>query len=137
MRAFLAEKKKAHPECAAFLGEMDAIAAQIEERLGDRQERIKAPSDVMALNDEFRKNIRDHEGPDLKDRLKKYTDDLTRIGGNQDKLVMECRWIVKALRQKAGLAMALDPKVAPLAEDVRTRTQAVLRAPSMHEKARH
>ena len=137
MRAFLAEKKKAHPECAAFLGEMDAIAAQIEERLGDRQERIKAPSDVMALNDEFRKNIRDHEGPDLRDRLKRYTDDLTRIGGNQDKLVMECRWIVKALRQKAGLAMALDPKVAPLAEEVRTRTQAVLRAPSMHEKARH
>jgi len=137
LRAFLAEKKKTNPEAATFLAEMDAIAAQIEERLGERQERIKAPSDVMALNDEFRKNIRDYEGTDLKDRLKKYTDDLTRIGGNQDKLVMECRWIVKALRQKAGLCMALDPKIAPLAEDVRTRTQAVLRAPSAHEKARH
>ncbi|HVE40993.1 MAG TPA: hypothetical protein VNM14_13950 [Planctomycetota bacterium] len=137
MRAFLAEKKTTNPEAAAFLAEMDAIAAQIEERLGERQERIKAPSDVMVLNDEFRKNVRDYEGADLKDRLKKYTDELTRIGGNQDKLVMECRWIVKALRQKAGLAMALDPKIAPLAEDVRTRTQAVLRAPSMHEKARH
>jgi hypothetical protein len=136
-RAFLAEKRKSKPEAAAFLAEMDAIAAQIEERLGDRRERIKAPSDVMALNDEFRKNIRDYEGPDLKDRLKKYTDDLTRIGGNQDKLVMECRWIVKALRQKAGLSMALDPRIAPLAEELRSRTQAVLRAPSAHEKARH
>jgi hypothetical protein len=137
LRSFLADRKKTNPDAAAFLGEMDAIAAQIEERLGERQERIKAPSDVMALNDEFRRNVRDYEGADLKDRLKKYTDDLTRIGGNQDKLVMECRWIVKALRQKAGLAMALDPKIAPLAEDVRTRTQAVLRAPSVHEKARH
>jgi len=91
----------------------------------------------MELNDGFRKNIRDYEGPDLKDRLRKYTDDLTRIGGNQDKLVMECRWIVKALRQKAGLLMALDPRTAPVAEEVRTRTQAVLRAPTAHEKARH
>ncbi|MBI3856528.1 MAG: hypothetical protein HY293_12645, partial [Planctomycetes bacterium] len=114
MRAYLAEQKKAHPECGDFIKEVDAIAAQIEERLGDRRDRIKAPSDVVALNDDFRKNVRDYEGADLKDRVKKYTDDLTRIGGNQDKLVMECRWIVKALRQKAGLLMALDPKVAPV-----------------------
>jgi len=50
---------------------------------------------------------------------------------------MECRWIVKALRQKAGLLMALDPKVAPVAEEIRIKTQAVLRAPTIHEKARH
>jgi len=137
LRAFLAEKKKSNPEAAEFIREMDGIAAQIEERLGDRRDRIKAPSDVMALNDDFRKNVRDYEGPDLKERLRKYTDDLTKIGGNQDKLVMECRWIVKALRQKAGLLMALDPKAAPVAEEVRLKTQAVLRAPSIHEKARH
>jgi hypothetical protein len=137
LRAFIAEKKKTNPEAAGFLAEMDAIAAQIDERLGERHERIKAPTDVMALNDDFRKNVRDYDGADLKDRLKKYTDDLTRIGGNQDKLVMECRWIVKALRQKAGLGMALDPKVAPLAEEVRVKTQTVLRAPTAHEKAHH
>ncbi len=137
LRAFLAEKKKTNPECAEFIREIDAIAAQIEERLGERKERIRAIPDVIALNDDFRRNVRDYLGPDLKDRLKKYTDDLTRIGGNQDKLVMECRWIVKALRQKAGLLMALDPKVAPVAEEVRLKTQAVLRSPTAHEKARH
>jgi hypothetical protein len=137
LRGFLAEKKKTNPECAAFLAEMDGLVAQMEERLGDRRDRIKAPTDVIELNEGFRKNVRDYDGPDLKDRLKKYTDDLTKIGGNQDKLVMECRWIVKAVRQKAGLAMALDAKVAPVAEEVRTRTQAILRAPTAHEKARH
>jgi hypothetical protein len=137
IRTFIAEKRKASPELAGPLGELEAIAAQIEERLADRRDRIKAPTDVMALNDDFRKNVRDYEGPDLKDRLKKYTDSLTTIGGNQDKLVMECRWIVKALRQKAGLLMALDPRCAPVAEEVRTRTQTVLRSPTAHEKARH
>jgi hypothetical protein len=137
IKGFIAGKRKDHPDLAAALGELEGIAAQIEERLADRRDRIKAPTDVMELNDGFRKNIRDYEGADLKDRLKKYTDDLTRIGGNQDKLVMECRWIVKALRQKAGLLMALDPRVAPVAEEVRIRTQTVLRAPTAHEKARH
>ena len=32
----------------------------------------------MALNDDFRKNVRDYEGPDLKDRVKKYTDEIHR-----------------------------------------------------------
>jgi hypothetical protein len=137
IQGFIAEKRKANPELASALGDLEGIAAQIEERLADRRDRIKAPSDVMELNDGFRKTIRDYEGPDLKDRLKKYTDDLTRIGGNQDKLVMECRWIVKALRQKAGLMMALDPRVAPVAEEVRAKTQAILRSPTAHEKARH
>ena len=137
IKGFIAGKRKDHPEMAAALGELEGIAAQIEERLADRRDRIKAPTDVMELNDGFRKNIRDYEGADLKDRLKKYTDDLTRIGGNQDKLVMECRWIVKALRQKAGLLMALDPKAAPVAQEVRIKTHAVLRAPTAHEKARH
>ena len=47
---------------------------------------------------------------------------------------MECRWIVKALHQKAGLLMALDPRVAPVAEEVRVRTQTVLRSPTAHER---
>jgi hypothetical protein len=137
IRGFIAEKRKANPDLAAGLAELEGIAAQIEERLADRRDRIKAPTDVMALNDHFRQNVRDYEGPDLKDRLKKYTDGLTTIGGNQDKLVMECRWIVKALRQKAGLLMALDPRLSPVAEEVRVRTQTVLRSPTAHEKARH
>ena len=79
INGFIAEKRKANPEVAAALGELEGIAAQIEGRLADRRERIKAPSDLMELNEGFRKNIRDYEGPDLKDRLKKYTDDLTKM----------------------------------------------------------
>ena len=65
------------------------------------------------------------------------TDPLTTIGGQQDEMVGECRWVVKALRQKAGILMAMDPKVAPLAAEVRNRTQKILRGGAAYEGARH
>jgi hypothetical protein len=135
--AYLAEQRKKHPELTDFLSEMERLAARIDERLGDRKVRMKAPADVVRLNEAFRQNVRDYEGPDLDARLKKYTDELTQIGGNQDKLVMECRWVVKAIRQRAGFLMAVDPRAAPAAEEIRARTQKILRNPTVHEKARH
>ena len=45
--------------------------------------------------------------------------------------------MVKALRQKAGILMATDPKVAPVAAEVRARTQKVLRGGAAYEGARH
>ncbi len=59
------------------------------------------------------------------------------IGDNQDELSAECRWAVKTLRQRAGILMALDPRVAPIAAEIRTRTQEALRNPANHEGARH
>ena len=52
-------------------------------------------------------------------------------------LAGECRWVVKALRQRAGILMALDPRAAPIAAEIRARTQEVLRNPAGHEGARH
>jgi hypothetical protein len=57
------------------------------------------------------------------------------IGGNQDELVAESRGVVKALRQRAGLLMAMNPKMAEVATEVRSRTQEVLRNPAWHEGA--
>jgi hypothetical protein len=82
--------------------------------------------------------VLDSEGADALEQCKKYTAALTRIGGNQDKLVAECRWVVRTLRQRAGLMVALDPRFAllPCAAEIRARTQEVLRNPANHEKAR-
>jgi hypothetical protein len=44
---------------------------------------------------------------------------------------------VKWVRQRAGLLLALEPRVAPIAREVRARTQKVLRTPAGHEGARH
>jgi hypothetical protein len=41
------------------------------------------------------------------------------------------------VRQKAGLLMVQDAKVAPVAAEVRAKAQEVLRAPSVHETSRH
>jgi hypothetical protein len=44
---------------------------------------------------------------------------------------------VKMVRQRAGLAMAVDPRAAELAKEIRQRAQEVLRSPAGHEGARH
>ena len=62
---------------------------------------------------------------------------LVVVGDNQDELSGECRWVVKALRQKAGLLMAVDAKMTPIATEIRAKTQDVLRNPANHEGARH
>jgi len=41
------------------------------------------------------------------------------------------------VRQKAALAMVLDPRTAPVAKEIRRRTQAMLRNPTSYEAPRH
>jgi hypothetical protein len=57
-----------------------------------------------------------------------------RQPANQDELVLECRWVVKSLRQRAALQMALDPKVSKIAKEIRTKAQETLRSPAWHER---
>ena len=59
------------------------------------------------------------------------------VGDNQDELAGECRWAVKSLRQRAGMIMALDPRMREIATEVRDRARKVLRNPAGHENARH
>jgi hypothetical protein len=137
MRAYLAEQKKAHPELAEPIASLDKIVERIDRHVAPETARIKKPDFVARLNDDFRKNILPYEGPDLQDRLKKYGEVLTDIGGNQDELVGESRWVARTLRQRAGILAALDPRLAPVAAEIRTRTQEVLRNPAGYEWSRH
>jgi len=136
VRAFLAEQKKARHELSGPVDELDRIAQEIEARVEERASRIKSPADVAKMNDEFRKSVLDAEGPDALAKVKTYGEELTRIGGNQDKLVSECRWVVRTLRQQSALLLASDARLAPVAAELRARSQEVLKNPSRHERAR-
>ncbi len=137
LRLYLAEQKSTHGEISEFIAEMDRLAGEIDDRVAARAGKIKTPDDVARMNDAFRKEVLDHDDPDALKRCKEYARALVEIGGSQDELVGECRWVVKALRQRAGIMIALDPRVAPIASEIRARTQEALRNPVLHEGARH
>jgi hypothetical protein len=137
MHAYLAEQKSAHPELADFLTEMDQMIQEIDARVAARVDKIKTPEHVAAMNEQFRKDVLDDVGPRALAKCKDYTQALVKIGDNQDELAGECRWVVKTLRQKAAMRMAMDPRVAPVATEIRARTQVALRNPANHEGAHH
>ncbi len=134
---YLAEQKKAHPELADHLADLETIARSIDARFVARKDEIKTPDDAAAMVEEFRKTVLDYEGDDALAKCKRFTEAWVRIGGNQDELAGECRWAAKMLRQKAGLMMAADPRLADIAKEIRRRSQVVLRNPAAHEGARH
>jgi hypothetical protein len=137
MRAYLAEQKKAHPDLSDSLAELDKIVREIDTRVAARVDKIQTPEYVARINDAFRKNVLDYEGEEALQRCQKYGEALVVVGDNQDELSAECRWVVKTLRQRAGLLVASDPKLAPVAAEIRARTQEALRNPANHEGARH
>jgi hypothetical protein len=128
-RAYLAKELKAHPELKASIDSLDKICQSAERRTKAREEKIKTPEAVAKMNADFLGAA----SPDVK----AYTDALVEIGDNQDQLAGELRWEVRALRQRAGLVLAADPKMAEIAAELRKRTQEVLRGPAGHEGARH
>lgn len=134
---YLAEQKKAHPELAERIAELERLARMIDDYVEKRRKEIKTPDEAQALVDEFRKTMLDYEGPDAFERCKKFTSAIVDIGGNQDELVGETRLAVKLVRQRAGLLMAIDPRIGEIAREVRARAQKVLRSPAGHEGARH
>jgi hypothetical protein len=159
LRQYIAEQRAAHPELKEPLDTLEALARQIDERVQPRMQALlqhKAVQQVVTevaddnaattppalaaqLNrDLIASGLLDYVGADWEAKLKKeYTDPLTAIGGQQDEMVGECRWVVKALRQKAGILMATDPRMAPIAAEIRARTQKMLRGGAAYEGARH
>ena len=133
----LAAQAKAHPELKDPIAQLDQIAQEADRRFKAREEKIKTPEHVAAMNEEFRKNVMDYEGPDALDKCKDYARALVVVGDNQDELSGELRWVVRALRQKAGLLLAAEPRMAPVALEIRAKTQEILRNPAGHEGARH
>lgn len=137
MLDYLEEQKNAHPELAAHLAELEVLVRAIDQCVARRKEEIKTPDYAAELVERFRATMLDYEGADALAKCKEFTEAWVEIGGNQDELVGECRWAVKVLRQRAGLAPALEPGMAEVAREVRRRTQEVLRNPAGHEGARH
>jgi hypothetical protein len=159
MRKYLADQRTAHPELKEHLDALDLIAREIDDRVdprmaailkhptlkeiagkvAERKEEPTPPALAAQLNRDFRANgLYDYAGADWQAKLKKeYTDPMTTIGGQQDEMVGECRWVVKALRQKAAIQLAIDARMAPVATEIRARTQKMLRGGAAYEGARH
>jgi len=136
MLAYLEDQKKAHPEWADFLAEMETLTKAIDAGVQRRRANIRTPDYVAALTEKFRNTLLDYEGDDALARCKAITEAIVVVGGNQDELVGECRQAVKILRQRAGLAMAVDPRAAEVAKEIRRRTQQILRNPTSYEAPR-
>ena len=137
MLAYLAEQRKAHPELTAAISDLEALTANIHKRYARRRGNIETPADAEKLADEFRDTLLEAEGDAATKRCFDITAAWVKIGGNQDELVGECRMAVKVLRQRAALAMALDPRMADIATEIRNRTHKILRNPLSYEAPRH
>ncbi len=159
LQKYLADQRAAHPELKEELDALTVLARQIDERveprmqallgrknlqeiaarLRERHEEVTPPALVAQLNRDFLvRGLIDYDGPDWQAKLaRQYAQPLVTIGGQQDEMVGECRWVVKALRQKAGILLATDPRLAPVAAEIRARTQRMLRGGAAYEGARH
>lgn len=137
MLALLAAKKKEQAALAPALAPLEKLLGEIDASIAAKMDKIKTPEDHAKLFAQFRKDLIDNDGPDAAEKVKQWCEALVDVGGNQDELVAHCRWVVKNVRQKAGLVMVQEPKAAAVASEVRAKAQEVLRAPSAHESARH
>ena len=134
--AYLDAQKKARPELSDFLLGMEKLARNVA-RVAAKSREIRTPDYVAKLTEEFRSTLIDYEGKDAFARCKKITSAIRSVGGAQDGVVANCRVAVKVLRQRAGMAMAVNPGVSEVASELRRRTQRILRNPVHHEFLRH
>jgi hypothetical protein len=137
MLALLAAKKKEQPALAASFAPLEKLLGEIDASIASKMDKIKTPEDHAKLFAQFRKELLENGSPEATEQVKQWCEALVDIGGTQDELVGHCRWVVKNARQKAGLIMVQEPKAAALMAEIRAKAQDVLRAPSMHESARH
>jgi hypothetical protein len=137
LAAYLDVQQQNRPEMGGFANSMQTVIRKIDEYAQRRNNGIKPPEYATQLVEEFRTTLVGYEGEDALKKCKRITAALVDIGGNQDELVGECRMVVKLLRQQAAMGMAADPRVAPVAKEVRLRTQQMLRNPTSYEAPRH
>jgi len=133
----LSAKKKEQPALAETFAPLEKLLKEIDASIASKMDKIKTPEDHAKLFAQFRKELLDNDGPDAAERVKQWCEALVDVGGNQDELVGHCRWVVKNVRQKAGLILVQEPKAAPAMAEIRAKAQEVLRAPSAHETSRH
>lgn len=129
MMAYLGEQKKAHPELADFITKMEGLTKEVRARY--ERKRGCTQVGVVKLCDQLRasfmQDVPKVSGQQIMGTIR------DGIGAPQDDLVAECRMAAKVLRQSAAMEMALNPKTAPVAAEIRRRTRAMLRSKYGHE----
>jgi hypothetical protein len=137
MKAYLEEQKRRKPNQAQLIDELLAVTAKLDVMFEQNREQIHTPAFARQNADAFRASLLKYDGPDAFKKCETQMAVFTSIGGAQDGLVASCRMIVKTLRQRAGIAVALDPDLKELAADIRQRTQIMLRNATAYEAPRH
>ena len=136
-RAYLEQQKRLHSKHAAFLEELLSITRRLDQRFEAGKAGIHTPQYAVQAAADFRKTLLKYTGRDAYKRCSTHMKIFTSIGGRQDGLVASCRGIVKILRQRCGVALAVNPALKPIAAEVRLRTQKVLRNPTAYEAPQH
>jgi hypothetical protein len=137
MRAYLEEQKRRQPRHAEFLDEMLQVTKRLDEYFAANREKIHTPAFAQQNADSFRQKLLTYTEKDAYQKCAAQMGVFTSIGGAQDGLVAACRMVVKTLRQRAGIAMAVNPELKGIATEIRARTQAMLRNPTAYEAPRH
>ena len=115
---------------------MLAGSAKLDVVFEEHREKIRTPADAQQNADAFRASLLTYAEKDAFEKCKVLMSNFTSIGGAQDGVVADCRMIVKTLRQRSGMAMAVDPDLKEIATEIRRRTQVILRKATAYEAAK-
>lgn len=137
MTAYLEEQKRLQPRHAGFLDECLSLTRKLDQSFEKSREKVRTPDFAQQNADNFRTNLLGYVEKDAYQKCETQMAIFTSIGGAQDDLVATCRMIVKILRQRAGIAVALNPELKDIAARIRERTQTMLRNPTAYEAPRH
>ena len=137
MTGYLEQQKKLRPGQAAFFDEMLAVTKKLDGVFEQSKEKFRTPAFAQQTADSFRANLLAYAEKDAYDKCAVQMGVFTSIGGAQDDAVAACRMIVKTLRQRAGIAMAVNPELKEIATEIRQRTQVILRKATAYEAPRH
>jgi len=92
------------------------------------------PAFAQENADAFRTSLLSYADKDAYEKCAAKMAVFTSMGGAQDDAVAACRMIVKTLRQRAGIAMAVNPELKEVTTEIRQRTQVMLRKATAYER---
>jgi len=98
------------------------------------KDKVDRSAPVAKLVEQIRAEVvSDTPRPNIRTLTGEESNGLVAHGGWQDGVVARCRNSVKIIRQMATIEMAVNPKSAEVAREVRKRTQQALRGALGHE----
>ncbi len=136
MARYLEDQKRLHPVQAGQLDEWLMITRRLQLSQATLAT-IHTPAFAQQTAEDFQRDLLTYTEKDALEKCAARMGIFTSIGGAQDGLVATCRTTVKILRQRAGIALTMNPEVKGVALEVRHRTQAILRKPIPYEAPRH